>query len=203
MIQKIQAVLLLLTGLFILSPTALAESLYVADTLRIGVRTDTSSDAASVSVIVSGAQVDVLEQKGNMVKIKTENGAEGWVKSAYLTNKKPAVLLLREANEKIRKLENEIQGLKSRPSMAGGDASVAVSNQIEQLEADKSSLLEELETLRGQTPTNDSAFMDGSGNSNIIYWIIGSLVVILSLGFLFGVTWHKHQVMKRLGGLSL
>ncbi|MDH5547285.1 MAG: TIGR04211 family SH3 domain-containing protein [Gammaproteobacteria bacterium] len=182
-----------------------AQTLYVADTLRVGIRPEPINGGPSIAVVSSGTPLEIIENKGRHTKVRSPGGTEGWVKSAYLSKSKPAQLLLEEALAHTKRLENEITRIRSGSPAVGGEKD----SDIVQLENDKQQLQLEVERLQQQVGQGISEFGGQSlfdiSQSNMapLYFIIGGLIFILSLGFLFGVTWHKHQVTKRLGGLSL
>lgn len=183
-----------------------AETFYVGDTLRVGIRPEPVNGGPSIAVVSSGTALEMLERQGPHVKIRSPSGVEGWVKGAYLTKSKPSQILLTEAIAKINRLEKDITALKTQKGGQSGTSSI----DIAKLEAEKSALQQEVESLRNSLNNNDGdlgsslSFMEiTQANLTPLYFLLGGLIFILSLGFLFGVTWHKHQVTKRLGGLSL
>lgn len=182
-----------------------AETFYVGDTLRVGIRPEPVNGGPSIAVVSSGTALEILDRQGPHVKIRSPSGVEGWVKGAYLTKSKPSQILLTEAISKIKRLEKDITALKTQK---GGQSGTSID--IAKLEAEKSALQQEVENLRSSLNNNDDdlgtslSFMEiTQTNLTPLYFLLGGLIFILSLGFLFGVTWHKHQVTKRLGGLSL
>lgn len=194
--------------LLLVSTEVMAQTYYVGDTLRVGIRPEPVNGGPSIAVVSSGTPLQILERNGRHVKVRSPSGVEGWVKSAYITNDKPAQVLLDEASAKVKNLQNEIARL--RNNKKGSDSS-ASSADIKQLELEKDALQSEVTRLRqqvnggngGQLFGNQSFLEFSTSNFTPLYFLLGGLIFILSLGFLFGVTWHKHQVTKRLGGLSL
>lgn len=197
----------------IFSAVCLADTVYVDDTLRVGVRAKPDRTLPSLVVIKSGAAVELLEKKGSYAKIRTSNGIEGWVKSAYLSGKQPTANKLKAAKEQIEQLKKQIEEVKAS-SNASADA------QLKSLQEKFSALQRESITLKNQlanakrngnttianeeTTINRSIAIDFKNlNKDTLYLVIGVIVVLLSLGFLFGVSWYKKQVTKRLGGLSI
>lgn len=182
-----------------------AETFYVGDTLRVGIRPEPVNGGPSIAVVSSGTALELLDRRGPHVKIRSPSGVEGWVKGAYLSKSKPSKILLTEAIAKTKRLEKDIATLKAQKGGQGGS-----SIDIAKLEAEKSALQQEVETLQRSLNSNEGnlgtklSFMElTQTNLTPLYFLLGGLIFILSLGFLFGVTWHKHQVTKRLGGLSL
>lgn len=202
----------LLLGLLLimtLPTSSLAETLFVADNLRVGVRAEPFNKSPSIAIINTGTPIDILETKGNYVKVRTPSGAEGWVKSAYLSPEKPALLHLKEATEKLQQLEQELASFNSK--IPENRAAIQdLKQQIAKLEAEKSGLADK---LNNSSPLLTSPTLNNLVNnpvvqvlpiaSNPVLFMLILLGVILVLGFLVGVSWHRHQVTKRLGGLTL
>jgi len=195
----------ILTLLLVLMPlTALAETLYVSDMLRIGIRTEPSSNVPSIAVIKSGVAVEVLKRKGSYIRIRTESGIEGWVKGAYFSKKTPSAKKLNSAMKKINKLESEIDTLNKQKNTQAMNNTPELGVKIADLEKTNLLLEKEIKSLKstpGKIPENKLSV--SNINKNLLYIALGALVVLFSIGFLFGVSWHKNQVTKRLGGMSI
>ncbi len=86
--------------------SAFADTRYVSDRLIISVRDGLNQNAAVLGYIETAAPVDILEEKEDFLKIRTEDGLEGWVLAKYIVSEKPKVLI-------IENLRNEIDALKN------------------------------------------------------------------------------------------
>lgn len=53
---------------------------YVNDSLRIGVRAEPNTSVAPQNVVITGMQLEVLEREGSYIKIRSDDGVEGWIK---------------------------------------------------------------------------------------------------------------------------
>ncbi len=195
-------------GLCCLPVLGSAETVYVGDTLRVGVRTEPTGVGAVVSVVTTGAKLEVLERRGSQMRVRTPNGVEGWVKGAYLSRAKPASVLVDEASEKIESLKSELEAArKNVPKEDVENRNAILQQKLEHLEGENERLRKELDTMDEKTVSggiNPLSFKFDLERveTKHIYWL-GSIVFFLSLGFLFGVSWYKNQVSKRLGGLTL
>jgi len=203
---------LILLFLLVFPINLLAETLFVGDTLRVGIRSEPSKSVPSISVIKTGASVEVLERKNSYVKVRTQSGVEGWVKSAYLTRKTPANKKLLVANDKIKTLERELIALQKSSGETSSKTQQKLQTTIQQLQSEKNSILKELNELKtnpiapssnNEAKTKLAGFDLKSINKDLMYIILGAIIAILVLGFMFGVSWYKQQVTKRLGGLSI
>jgi len=192
-ISKMKQLLLLTVFLNILLPgMALAEVVYINDTMRVGVRPQPSNDVGPIDVVMTGMKLEVLERSDGYIKIRSEKGIEGWIKEIYVSEKLPAQL-------ELEKLQKEYQQLLSDSSKsadvikAAEQARTALSKELNVLKEQNQDLLAELQELKKTT--------DGDRASFIYLWL-GLLVVVLFIGgIVIGVSWHRQQVMKKLGGL--
>jgi hypothetical protein len=190
----------------LLMPLAsIAETVYVGDTLRVGVRNEPGSRTASLAVVPTGTALDVIERRGGYMKVRTPGGVEGWVKSAYMTHRKPAKLLLVNARSKINQLEKELKTLR-RMQPGQNIQQEALAETIERLEAEKATLERQINSgdrSVSQMHNTGAVLNVGEYEVNPKVWISALAIFLICVGFLVGVTWHKNQVTKRLGGLTL
>jgi len=184
-----------ISGLFMLFftvMTAQAEMQYVGDTLRVGVRAEADHSLSSIAVIVTGTAVDVLEKKGGFLRIRTQAGVEGWVKSRYLGVRKPAKLVLDEVRKSEQTLKAELEQIKTGQATSKNNGAA-----MHALQDKANKLGKENRELRGLVASNSA-----SEDNSWLYWFSGILAVG-PLGFLLGLLWYRYQIMKKLGGLTL
>jgi hypothetical protein len=77
------------------SPAA-AVRLFVSDKLVLNVYAEPDQGGERVATIETGDVVEELERADNFVRVRLENGGEGWVGASYLTSDPPAAVRLRE-----------------------------------------------------------------------------------------------------------
>ena len=78
-----------------------ADTRYVSDELIISVRDGQNQDDNVLGHIRTGTAVDVLEEKGRYLRIKTEDGLEGWVQAQYIISEKPNARIIEDLRNKI------------------------------------------------------------------------------------------------------
>ncbi|GAB6042744.1 TIGR04211 family SH3 domain-containing protein [Endothiovibrio diazotrophicus] len=198
----------LLILFLLLAPAAEAETLYVIDTLRVNVRQEPGRNAAPLGVVVTGMALEALERQDGYVRIRNEEGLEGWIKDDYLTTEKPAQLIRDEEAGRLSQLESELAQTREA---------------LDAARREKESALEELSRLQrqqGEVMAQESlpAARNGGGHpmtdvingqphfqlstDTLPYWIGGILFIAL-LGFVSGISWYKNHVSRRLGGLRI
>ena len=103
--------------------SVLADTRYVSDRLIISVRDGEDQNAAVLGYIETGAPVDILEEKENLLKIRTKDGIEGWVRAQYIVSEKPKSLIVENMKNEITALNKEIETLKNKEDSASNTLS--------------------------------------------------------------------------------
>lgn len=183
-------------------PTLLsAETAYVTDILRLGLhRADDTSDQPFRN-LVSGTELEVLARTTNFARVRTADGLEGWVKSAYLVLDKPAQLRVAEIEGELESLRLEMgrahaaqlaaeQGLAqlAHQSDAIASSSGAVEATLTRLKEENAEYEHRLELYRSSIPMS---------------WVLGALGVTLLAGFAAGLAWVDYKSRRRHGGFRI
>lgn len=95
-----------------------AETRYVSDRLIISVRDGQSQDTAVLGYIETAAPVDILEEKEDLLKIRTEDGIEGWVRAQYIVSEKPKAMIIENLKNQIAALNKKIETLNNEQDSA-------------------------------------------------------------------------------------
>lgn len=172
---------------------ASAETVYVNDSLRVGVRTEPGNSMVPHGVVTTGMQLEVLERSDGYVKIRNEAGLAGWIKDIYITSEKPAKLELARLAEEHAKLQAKLakQGDLDKAASA---RTAALTAEIAALNTTNAELNEQL----AQTSSSESINMTLRFGSLLVL-----VLVATAIGFVGGVNWYRRQAMRRLGGLRV
>ena len=100
-----------------------ADTRYVSDRLIISVRDGQNQNAAVLGYIETAAPVDVLEEKEDLLRIRTEDLIEGWVRAKYIDSEKPKVLIIENLKNEITALKKEIETSKNEQDSASNTLS--------------------------------------------------------------------------------
>jgi SH3 domain protein len=92
----------------------LADTRYVSDRLVISVRAGQNNTSDVLGHIKSDTPVDVLEEEGRYLKIKTKNGLKGWVNARYIISESPKTLIIKDFRNEMNRLRGEIETFKNR-----------------------------------------------------------------------------------------
>lgn len=177
------------------------ETRYVTDILQLGLFANQDGSGQAMRNLVSGTEVTVLERIPNFARVRTSNGEEGWVKSAFLVVDKPAQLIVAETQARIGELEAEL-------AERTAELEEAASGFTDRLaEADRSlaaaqAMQAELERLRSETQAH-AGQMDLYRGSVPWPWVVGASLLALALGLSGGYWWLDMKIRRRHGGFRV
>jgi SH3 domain protein len=180
---------------------AAAETVYVTDSLRLGLHTAPDTSDRPFENLVSGTVLEVLDRNPSYARVRLGDGREGWVKAMYLEDEKPAAARVLELEAQIAGLdeavaaaktaqtaaEHELASLRSELKATTGSAE-SVQETIERLQAENLAHAERLEAYRYTLP---------------LVWVLPALVVSLVAGFLGGLWWLDALIRRRHGGFRV
>ena len=102
--------------LFALLPIQLqAETVYITDSLLVGLHEEKSIDSAILKVIPTGTALEVIKRNGESVNVRDKDGVVGWIRNNYLINNNPDENVAMDssaAQVRIRDLEAELQNIR-------------------------------------------------------------------------------------------
>jgi SH3 domain protein len=180
--------------------TAMAERMYVTDSLRLGLYLSEDTSDKPLANLVSGAEVDVLERDASLARVRTAAGQEGWVKASFLVSGKPAQLRVAEleaelaglrseaAESRVARAADEAQDRAAKPAVASRDTNDPMHDTLGRLKRENEAYEARLESYRGSLP---------------IPWVAAALVVALVGGFASGLWWLDALIRRRHGGFRI
>ena len=177
------------------------ETRYVTDILQLGLYANRDVSGQPIRNLVSGTELTVLERIPNYARVRTPDGEEGWVRSLYLIDEKPAQLRVAELEARIESLEHELVEARVSRDAAQAEASRIVTEAelqlaaveastetLARLEAENAAYAERFELYRGALPWP---------------WVAAALVVVLGAGFVAGYWWLDASIRRRHGGFRV
>lgn len=108
-----------------------AQTVYVSDSFRITLRESPAQNAPINSMLSSGAKLEVLEETGNWLRVRTEEDQTGWILKRFSMDRLPKAQVVQRLRERIAQLEQ-----------AGSEARET----IKQLKEDRNRLASELKS---------------------------------------------------------
>lgn len=182
-------------------PGASAQTAYVTDVLRLGLhRAQDTSDRAFES-LVSGAELEVLERVPNYARVRTEDGREGWVKSAYLVAEPPARYQLAQLTEELETARKRLAATEAALLVAQQETD-QLRNQIETRNDSNEAIQSTLARLKQQNNDYETRLERYRGSVPIT-WAGAALLVSLIGGFVAGLWWLDSAIRRRHGGFRV
>ena len=184
-----------------LSTSALAETAYVTDNLRLGLHQAADTSDRAFRTLESGQEVEILSRDRNYAQVQLPDGVQGYLKAAYLVFEKPAKLIVSQTQAENESLAQQLADTKK--AFAGPAAT------IDSLESDvartKAALDETTAKVEVLTKENDKFRRRHSSYkySMPFPWVAGALGVSLLAGFLVGLWLVDYRSRKRHGGIRI
>jgi SH3 domain protein len=186
---------------FLLPLTALAETAYVTDNLRLGLHQAADTSDRPFRTLESGQEFEILSRDRNYANVRLPDGVEGYVKAAYLVFDKPAKLIVAETQARVESLQKELAETK-----AAFEAPAATIESLKQ-QLDRSKATAEEGTAEISALTSELSDyrtrQDQYKYSLPFKWVGGAMFVCLLAGFLFGIWWVDSRIRRRHGGIRV
>ena len=143
---------------------------YVADELRITLRSGPGEDYRVQRVLTTGTRLTVSDRKGEWVEVELADGARGWVLDRYISTEIPA-------REQLPRLQEALDLARER---------------LRALEADRSALeaaVKEVAPLRARASELEEANAELRGSRSVVQMLIGAGIALV--GVLVGALWPR------------
>lgn len=187
------------------APTA--EKRFVSDKLVLNVYAEPDQGSARVATIQTGDAVEELERSGSLVRVRLEDGREGWVGASYLTSDEPAIVRLRElqrqqpnAAPRVDKASlDEIAQLKKE--------NTALRGQVSELQARIAAPVAppppQGETITAAPePPLQAAVLPTTAPNSVVGWVVAMLAVG-AVSYAGGYQTLARRLRKKFGGLKI
>lgn len=192
----------LVIGFLALLPmAAAAETMYITDNLRLGLHQAEDTSGRAFRMLESGQALEIISRTRNYANVRLPDGAQGYVKAAYLVDEKPAKLIVAETIAERDALAAELA--ETKLAFAGPAAT------IQGLKDDAASLTAKLDDAEARISdlTEENASIQGLKEqykgSLPITWVAAAIGVCLIGGFLGGLWWVDRSSRKRHGGIRI
>lgn len=194
-----------------------AETVYVHDQLRLGVRPSPDPAASSISVVTTGDALTVLGEQDDFLNIRTEKGLEGWVSRGYVSKELPARNQLDALKKEYKSLQQARDALQKKLD-TGGEQNEQQVQQQQRLERENATLQQQLnsynaeasETAETATPPSSTPQATTTHASSYKQYRWQMLLALLAIvvtsfftGMIIGVRKKSRQVADRIGGLEI
>jgi SH3 domain protein len=192
---------LIIWVLALLPVVAAADTAYVTDNLKLGLYEAEDTSGRAFRTLDSGQSMEVLIRANNYANVRLPDGTEGWVKTAYLVDDKPAKLIVAETMAERDALAAELD--EAKQAFAEPAATIdrlrqeaaSLTSQLDAVEAERAALQEENASIQGMKDRYKGAMP--------LRWVGGATLVCLIAGLLGGLWWSDYQSRKRHGGVRI
>jgi SH3-like domain-containing protein len=191
----------LLLALLAQAVPAAAAPAYVSDELVLGVYAEQNNQGQRLATLHSGTSVETLEQKGEFTQVRLHDGTTGWVKSAYLTTKEPAIV-------RVKQLEEELdQRRATTPALAEAAARSEVDRLTRELKLSQADLAAAREAAASAVspaaaaPAGAFAALPAGGRMAAL--MAAAVVLALFGGFWLGYATLARRIRRKFGGLKV
>jgi SH3 domain protein len=178
-----------------------AETLYVTDSLRLGIYEASDTSGQAFESLVSGTALEVLERNANYAHVRTPAGREGWVKAAYLVPLKPAAARVGELEAELASLKDEIAAARTA-QQAAEDELGRLTNQTASTVGSATAMQEAINRLQIENRAYEERF-ELYRYSLPFKWVGLALIVTLVGGFVVGLWWLDARIRRRHGGFRI
>ena len=205
---KFTGIALLLAG----AGPARAETLFVTDTLSIGLHLEADIDSPITGLVPGGTALTVLARSGELAEVRAANGPSGWIDGRYLVTEKPARARARELEIETQRLRAELASLRSAnsspvPANPGDNGQLAARLNAQRLKA--AELTARLTELKNRLVATEQRAATAAGQGDLIAglsnWKTPAIVglVMLIIGMLGGACLLDWLNRRRHGGFRL
>jgi SH3 domain protein len=166
--------LILLFVLFILLSVSVrvtyADKRYVSDMLIITLRTGQGQEYKVIKTLKTDTPVEVLEESESYLRVRTDEGEEGWVAKQYITTEVPKSVIIEGLKEETSKLNARIEELEKNQASLLEQFEIATQRhaaKVEELDKNASSSKEEASRLKiklAQITEKHNTLIDQSKN---------------------------------------
>ncbi|HEY0799950.1 MAG TPA: TIGR04211 family SH3 domain-containing protein [Steroidobacteraceae bacterium] len=187
--------------LALLAVKGVAATAFVSDELVLGVYSEENNQGQRLATLHSGASVETLAQVGDFTQVRLSDGTTGWVKSAFLTIREPAVVRVKQLQEELDRSRATTPAL----------AEAAARSEVALLKQDLAAKQSELDAARGggtvptasPVPVQDP--LSPSQAPGTIWPVIAGAAAAVGLGcgFWLGYATLARRVRQKFGGIKV
>ena len=192
---------LVIVVLALLPMVAAAETAYITDNLRLGLHQAPDTSDRAFRMLDSGQALEIISRDRNYANVKLPDGAQGYVKAAYLVPDKPAKLIVAETIAERDALLAELE--ETKRSFAAPAATIkGLKDQAEELVSKLDSAETQIADLKDENESIQGLKERYKG-SLPLSWVGAAIGVCLIGGFLLGLWWVDYSSRKRHGGIRI
>jgi SH3 domain protein len=170
--------------LLFLQLTAMAQTIYVTDSITITMRNGPSTQHRILKMLPSGTKLEVVDDDSNQdsgwIRVATPDGTTGWVLKSYTMDKEPRDVLV----QRLRSERDELKG----KNIQFQEELDALKKQIAQFKETATDSHAEVSNLKRKVSSLRTELEEAEKNDQRKWFLYGAGVVAGSalVGFIFG-----------------
>lgn len=177
------------------------EVVWVTDSLQLGLhRAQDTSDAAFQN-LVSGTRLEVLERSGAYAHVRTPDGQDGWVRSAFIVSDPPARFRVAEMDAELEALRIELARTRAA-RISAEEETARLRRQVAGYNESLGSTQTTLSRLRGENELYEER-LERYRRSVPLHLAVAGLLVAGVGGFAGGLWWLDARIRRRHGGFRI
>lgn len=188
------------------SQSSPARKLFVSDKLVLNVYSEADQSGGRVATIETGDTVDELERDESYVRIRLQDGREGWVGANYLTTDPPAAVQLRDLQRQQKSATQTVDKKSAEEIARLKKEADALQAQVKELKAAAAAAPATADdgVLEGASPPAQQLAAVGAPAGSGSAWI-WPLVVVLAAGLAYAAGYQSlaRKLRKKFGGLRI
>jgi uncharacterized protein YgiM (DUF1202 family) len=110
----------LVTSVLIAMPS-LAETAWVKDELKLGLRTGPGMQYRIKAYVQTGDALTIVDRREGWTQVSTPDHGDGWVEEGYLQGQPPAAMRLAQSEAETAEFRSQFQSLKDRVQQLEGE----------------------------------------------------------------------------------
>jgi SH3 domain protein len=181
----------------ILASPGQAETVYVTDELRLGLYETEQTNGRAFKMLTSGDSLEVLERALMTIRVRTEAGEEGWVKTAYIVTEEPGRRRAAALESHVGELETQIS-----ERTAELDAAQSRVSNLETSLSEANGNIAELPALKAANADLEAELSKVDSRVPALWAIIAAAIALLA-GFAAGFFWLDRRVRRQFGGVRV
>ena len=193
----------LLLGVLLAAQAASADPVFIIEQVVVNVVSAPGGDGERVATVKSGDRLELLERQGEEAHVRLASGAEGWIRTSYLSTEPPLQQRLTEKTAEADKLRQDVSRLEGELATARAAATAAPAA----VPADPAAAAGPGNPPRAAAGAEPEAtpllHMPEEPGAPLWEWVLGSTAVALLAGFALGWRTLDRRIRRKYGGLRI
>jgi len=127
------SLLIFLAVFIILVEPVWTQTLFVDDQLIISLREGPNTDSKAIRALKTGTPMVVLEEQDRFVKVRMQDGKEGWVQKQYLSSAIPKTDIIARLEKEIERLKKKAEEIQKIVTSHQNELKAAKNDQVEKV----------------------------------------------------------------------